>query len=194
MAGVTYASYIVMDLEMNDSGTRFVSEKNGIRMGSEIVEIGAVKLDREMNETGRYQAFVRPTAYPKIDSEVNKLTGITTEQIWSGRPFPEAAADFLAWCGDDAAFITWSENDIIVFEDNMMYHGMDPDTLPPCYDIQMMFDDQVTMDGRDFALTYAIWKLGITPAPPHDALNDAVNTAEVLKRLDLSDGLDEYEV
>jgi hypothetical protein len=44
------------------------------------------------------------------------------------------------------------------------------------------------------ALSYAVWKLGIKVSGDHfhDALCDAKETAEVLKKLDLSNGLDEY--
>ena len=84
--------------------------------------------------------------------------------------------------------------EIIALEDNMEYHGMPIDGLPRCFDIQLMFDDQVTMEGRDFALNYAMWKMEIKPALSHDALNDAINTAEVMRHLDLSEGLEGYEI
>jgi hypothetical protein len=57
-----------------------------------------------------------------------------------------------------------------------------------------MFDDQVTQGDRSFALSYAMWKFGIKPKYTHDALNDAINTVEVMKRLDFSEGLAGYEV
>jgi hypothetical protein len=39
-----------------------------------------------------------------------------------------------------------------------------------------------------------MWKFDIKPQRSHDALNDAINTVEVMKRLDLSEGLDGYEI
>jgi hypothetical protein len=45
-----------------------------------------------------------------------------------------------------------------------------------------------------FALSYAMWKFDIKPERSHDALNDAINTVEVMKKLDLSEGLDGYEI
>ena len=51
-------TYIVMDLEMNNSGTRFLSEKNGIMLGAEIIEFGAVKLDGDLNQIDEYCRFV----------------------------------------------------------------------------------------------------------------------------------------
>ena len=41
------------------------------------------------------------------------------------------------------------------------------------------------MECRQFALSYAIWKLGIKPYPAHKAVNDALNTAEIIKKLDM---------
>ena len=46
----------------------------------------------------------------------------------------------------------------------MLYHGMAIDDLPRCYDIQPMFGDQIMDEDRSYALSYAMWKLGIRPA------------------------------
>lgn len=187
-------NYVVMDLEFNYPHTRFRSEQNGITLHSEIVEIGAVKLNEALEETGRFCCFIKPSIYYKMHGDVSKLTEITTDMIWEGKDFKDALKEFLAWCGTDSGFVTWSDNDIIVLEENMLYHGIATDDLPKCYNIQWMFDDQITGRDQNMALTYAMWKLGIKPVASHDALNDALNTAEVLRRLDLSEGLDDYEV
>jgi len=176
-------NYIVMDLELNHSNNRYVSERNGIRLANEIVEIGAVKLDSDLKETDRYCRFVKPSAYAKMNGEVKELTEITTDMIQSGLPFPEAAKEFLAWCGEDSAFVTWSENDINMMEDNLLYHGLPIEGLPRCFDIQPLFGDLIMDEDRSYALSYALWKLDITPEPSHDALNDALNTAEVMRVL-----------
>jgi inhibitor of KinA sporulation pathway (predicted exonuclease) len=102
--------------------------------------------------------------------------------------------EFLEWCGEDFAFISWSPNDIYMLEDNMSIHGMDVEILPECYDIQLVFDDQITQDGKDNALSYAMWRFEIKPNRSHDALNDAMNTVEVMRKLDFSEGLEGYEV
>ncbi len=187
-------SYIVLDLEFNYPNTRFRSEKNGVVLHEEIIEFGAVKLNEKLNQLDTFCRFVKPAAYPKVNRDVQELTEITTEMIWAGEPFEVVVRDFLQWCGDDSAFITWSDNDIIALEDNIGYHGLEVGELPRCFNIQCMFDDQVTQEDRDFALSYAMWKLEIKPAPSHDALNDAINTAEVLRHLDMSEGLEEYEI
>ena len=186
-------NYIVMDLEWNQSSTRYRAERNGILLSGEIIEIGAVRVSENMEILEQYCAFVKPECYQKMNRNVTELTDITDEMIADGRPFREVITEFLAWCGKDA-FLTWSENDIIMIEDNMLFHGMEIDDLPKCYDMQLLFDDQVTQEDRSFALSYAMWKFDIRPQRSHDALNDAINTVEVLKRLDLSQGFEEYEI
>ena len=186
-------NYIVMDLEWNQSSTRYRAERNGILLSGEIIEIGAVRVSENMEILEQYCAFVKPECYQKMNRNVTELTDITDEMIAGGRPFREVITEFLAWCGNDA-FLTWSENDIIMIEDNMLFHGMEIDDLPKCYDMQLLFDDQVTQEDRSFALSYAMWKFDIRPQRSHDALNDAINTVEVLKRLDLSQGFEEYEI
>ena len=190
-------SYIVLDLEFNYPNTRFRSEKNGVVLHEEIIEFGAVKLDEKLNQLDTFCRFVKPAAYPKVNRDVQELTEITTEMIWAGEPFEVVVRDFLQWCGDDSAFITWSDNDIIALEDNIGYHGLEVGELPRCFNIQWMFDDQVTQEDRDFALSYAMWKLEIKPAPSHDALNDALNTAEVMRVLFAEGGreiMEDYEI
>ncbi|MBR2547058.1 MAG: exonuclease domain-containing protein [Eubacterium sp.] len=187
--------YVVMDLEFNHPRRRaLISVNNGIELDSEIIEIGAVRLNESLEQEDEYCAYIRPAAYKTINDEVKEVTGITNEMMWSGRDFPTVVNEFLAWCGDDYAFVTWSDNDIFTLEDNMLYHEMDIDGLPECYDIQPMFDDQISQNERSMALNYAIWKLGIKVSGDHlhDALCDAKETAEVMKRLDLSEGLEDY--
>ena len=186
-------NYIVMDLEWNQSGTKYRAERNGVRLAGEIIEIGAVRVNENMEILEQYCQYVKPECYQKMNRNVTELTDITDDMIADGRPFKEVITEFLEWCGGDA-FLTWSENDIIMIEDNMLFHGMDIDHLPKCYDMQLLFDDQVTQEDRSFALSYAMWKFDIKPQRSHDALNDAINTVEVIKRLDLSEGFEEYEI
>ena len=178
--------YIVLDLEFNKSNRRYVSNNNGINLYSEIVQIGAVKLDSNRIEKGTFSSLIRPVAYTKMNTEVSRLTGITTEMLYeSGRGFKDVIKEFVAWCGSDYCFITWSGTDAVVLGDNILYHGLDI-SLPCCYDIQLLFDLEVSDNDRDMSLAYAMWKLDIDPLVAHDALNDARNTAEVFRRMDIS--------
>ena len=70
------------------------------------------------------------------------------------------------------------------------------DKLPECYDIQKMFDDQVSKIGQAVALRKAInlMEINFKGKRLHDALVDAVGTAEIFRRLDLNKGLESYMI
>lgn len=189
-------NYIVIDLEWNQplSPQRMIREP--FNLSGEIIQIGAVKVDnlQELNITDRYSEIVRPVYYTKMNKHVTEVTEMTDDDLMQGRPFTEVCAEFLNWCGDDYSFITWGDADIFMLEDNMSIHEMDIEVLPECYDAQVVFDDQITQEDRSFALSYAMWKFDIKPERSHDALNDAINTVAVMKKLDFSEGLEGYEI
>jgi len=189
-------NYIVLDLEWNQALSPQRMIRDPFKLSGEIIQFGAVKIDilKDLNITEQYSEIVKPVYYRKMHKQVTEVTDITDEIISKGRPFEVVCREFLEWCGEDSAFITWSGNDILMLEDNMMIHEMEIDNLPECYDVQLVFDDQITQEDRNFALSYAMWKFDIKPARSHDALNDAINTVAVMKKLDFSEGLEGYEV
>lgn len=189
-------NYIILDLEWNQPLSPQRMVKDPFKLSGEIIQFGAVKVDDllNLNITGTYSEIVKPVFYTKMSKHVTEITDLTDERISRGRPFDVVCREFMDWCGDDFAFITWGDAEIYMLEDNMSIHDMDISGLPECYDAQLVFDDQITQEDRSFALSYAMWKFDIKPERSHDALNDAVNTVEVMKRLDLSEGLEGYEL
>ena len=68
-------NYIVVDFEWNQGmGAR----KGGMhRLPFEIIEIGAVMLDEDLNEIDRFSQTVRPKIYRKLHRITGELTGMT---------------------------------------------------------------------------------------------------------------------
>ena len=189
-------NYIVLDLEWNQPLSPQRMVRDPFNLGGEIIQFGAVKIDslQDLNIVDRYSEIVKPAFYTKMNKHVTDVTELTDEVIGQGRPFEAVCREFFEWCGDDYAFITWGDQDIYMLEDNMSIHEMDIEELPECYDTQLVFDDQITQEDRNFALSYAMWKFDIKPERSHDALNDAINAVAVMKKLDLSEGLEGYEI
>ena len=189
-------NYIVLDLEWNQPLSPQRMVRDPMKLSGEIIQFGAVRIDdlQDLNIVDKYSEIVKPVFYTKMNKRVTEVTDLTDESISQGRPFEVVCSEFLEWCGDDFVFITWGGADIFMLEDNMLIHEMDIEGLPECYDAQIVFDDQITQEDRSFALSYAMWKFEIKPQRSHDALNDAINTVEVMKRLDLTEGLEGYEI
>ena len=105
--------YVVMDLEWNQamSSKSSVFNKLPIHLRGEIIEIGAVKLNEDMTPGEEFKIDVKPVYFKRMHYKVKKLTGFDRERLAAGVSFPEALAQFRAWCGDDVTFLTWGCDD-----------------------------------------------------------------------------------
>lgn len=190
--------YISLDLEWNQAYAQkalAVQKRLESRLRGEVIQIGAVKLDEQLNIIGSYRIIVKPKFFKSIQRHVMRLTGITQTMLDHGTPLPEAIERFHRWCGEDFAFLTWGPDDIPMLEDNLRAHKIDGAWLHRTYDLQLIFSRQ-TEDGakRQRSLEYAMEHFGIEQnLPAHDALNDAYFTALVAKRLDVAGGIASYD-
>ena len=185
--------YVVFDLEWNQpvKGAKLVTEP--VFLTGEIIEIGAVKLNEQFQAMEEIRLYVKPQFYTRMNSKVTVLTHINNQCLQkNGVPFPEAYASFRKWCGEDFAFMTWSDSDLPVLIDNMLLHGMDVSDMPVCFDVQRIFDREIMRSDRQYSLDSAVEILGEHGDRAHDALHDARNTVRVCDHLNLEEYIEEY--
>ena len=144
-------------------------------------------LNEELDEIGSFEVKVRPKFYTRMNRKVEELTGISDKDLEDGLPFPEAVNKFKDWCGKDSILLTWGPCDVEMLEDNLIVHKMDYSWIPEEFDAQLMFDFQETMEDRNYSLDYAMYYFNLRGIKAHDALNDARDTASVIRMLDLND-------
>ena len=90
--------YIILD---NEWITTYY--KIGSRSFNELIEIGAVKLDENLNEISRFTALIRSTFTKKLSSRFQRLTNITTEEMQkNGMTFDQAVDLYTEWAGNGA--------------------------------------------------------------------------------------------
>ncbi|MBR5317084.1 MAG: exonuclease domain-containing protein [Lachnospiraceae bacterium] len=186
-------NYIVLDLEWNQPYDKKSMVKTPVALHGEIIQIGAIKLDENYHIIDTFEIMVAPKHYRKILKKVSKLTKITNEDLKRGLKFPDAFEYFKKWCGEDFIFLTWGEDDIGILNSNIVLHKLDNAWVPSTYNIQVIFDSQITREKRQVSLSYAMEKIGESALEAHDAWNDAMNTVCVCKYLDMEKGLEEYE-
>ncbi len=189
--------YITLDLEWNQAYAQkalAVQRQLSARLRGEVIQIGAVKLDKNMRICGSYQVIVKPKYFKKLHRHVSTLTGITQEQMDRGMPLPEAAKSFREWCGKDFVFLTWGPDDIPMLKENFHVHGIESEWLMNTYDMQPMFNRETDGDmKRQRSLEYAMDYFELQQTlPAHDALNDAYFTALVAMKLDIPKGIEDY--
>ena len=186
-------NYIVFDLEWNQPVNAAAAVTEPVYLAGEIIEIGAVKLNEKFEALEELKIYVKPVCYTTMHRKVASLTRINNSCLArNGVPFPEAYESFLRWCGEDYAFMTWSESDLPMLIDNMLLHGLDVSRMPVCFDVQRIFDREIMRSERQYSLDSAVAILGEQGDQAHDALHDARNTVRVCDHLDLEVYIDEY--
>ena len=190
--------YITLDLEWNQAYAEkalAVQKRLSRRLRGEVIQIGAVKLDKNMVPCGSYQVIVKPQYYKKIHKHVSVLTGITQDQMDLGVSLPEAAERFRKWCGKDFVFLTWGPDDIPMLKENFRVHDIPHAWLDLNYDLQLIFNRQTDDGSKQRSLEYAMEYFEIPQTlPAHDALNDAYFTALVAAKLDVAEGIKSYNL
>lgn len=186
-------SYIVFDLEWNQSSAG--KEASLDHLPFEIFEIGAVKLNENMEKLSEFHRLIRPCVYRQMHFAISEVTHVTMDElIHRGEPFKQVMESFLEWCGDDYIFCTWGSMDLTELQRNMVYHGMEIPFASPLlfYDVQKLYSrlysDGKTRESLDVAVNFFGLEANV---PFHRALEDAEYTGGVLQRLDM-DQVGEY--
>lgn len=181
-------NYIVVDFEFNQF---FPFKKNAGSSGSnplcpfEIIQIGAVKLDSEFNQTGSFDVYIKPEIYKRIHPFVEKITGITAKTLENGTNFKSAYRDFLEFAGQEPSVLcTWGIDDIKSLYKNIIFHKEDMQLITDKYINVQKYASQFlkTENGSTIGLKNAADLLDIHLEDTfHNALTDAKYTAEVFK-------------
>lgn len=190
-------NFIVMDMEWNQPWPGSPSAKKvlPVAIRGEIIQIGAVRIGEDGGPADEFQIMILPKFYRHLNRRVSKLTGIKESRLKEeGVPFPEAMEAFRAWCGEDAVFLTWGFDDIGILRENLQLHRLDDSWAQKWYNAQMIFNAQTDGSNSQKALKTAMEAFGIEASrPAHDALGDAYHTALICARLDLEQGVEEYD-
>ncbi len=184
--------YIVLDMEWNQPRHFSVAIKNPVHLKGEIIQIGAVKLDENFRTLDTFNVMICPKYYTKMHSKVAELTMISNQDLKKGIPFEKAFESFSKWCGKEFCILTWGWDDIPMLEDNLTIYNIDKSWIPDTYNIQPIFDAQITKTGKQCALSTAMELVGEPPFEAHDALNDAFSTACICRHLNMEAGLKNY--
>ena len=152
---------------------------------AEIIEIGAVKLDENLNECGKLQNFVKPHFFPKHAKDAMDFCMITDADIKKAITFPAMLEKMSAmYEAGNTFFVAWGDSDYKVLAEGCSRHKLENPVLQADY--------------LDLAEAYKLWrgeentpglKAAITEMEvtadglAHTAFDDAYNTGKVLAKM-----------
>lgn len=178
--------YVVVDFEWNQpmSWQSSTFKEVGDQLIFEMIQVGAVKLNEDLEIVDTLSVPISPTVYVRIHPRIRRMTGLGQEELAGAPVFNEAMAQFADWCGDDYVLLTWGCDDVSVLQQNLDFFHCET-ALAPMYDIQHLFSDIHKCKDRK-GLKTAMEMLEIEPdedRPFHNALHDAWYTAKVFQTL-----------
>ena len=109
-------NYIIVDLEWNtnylESAKMYVNE---------IIEVGAVKLNENIETIDSFNSFIKPVASKKLKKRIMELTQISMNDLSNAKKFKEVMKDFKQWAGNDFVLLSWGDTDIRTLVSNFKY-------------------------------------------------------------------------
>ncbi len=182
-------NYIVVDFEFNQAYDFELDQKTKSNPDCpfEIIQIGAVKLNENFEEIDKLNILIKPTVYVRLNPYVAKLTHFSDEDFENPElpRFESALNTFLEFCGKDQPILCiWGKSDIYTLHKNVEYFNLSVDNIPNEYiNLQEYVSKKLKhYSGSHIGLKNAIEQLEIElELNYHDALNDAIYTAEILK-------------
>lgn len=176
-------NYIILDLEAT------CWEDRTLKHTSEIIEIGAVRVNENREITGEFSRFIRPQLHPVLSEFCKSLTTITQEEIDLASSFPEVLQEFLHWIKENNSSFqlgSWGFYDKNQFEKDCTLHSLDTTWLTSHISIKHQYA-AITGAKRPMGMAGALKREGLDLVGTHHrGIDDARNISRIfLKYFDL---------
>ena len=186
MSGKSKMKYVVIDLEMCKVARLY---KKTYPYNSEIIQIGAVLLNEELEVTYKFSEFVKPK-YGDLDKFIKNLTGISKYDLSKAEELPVVFKCFMEWVPkEDVAFISWSMTDRSQLSRELEVKEIPFDEhfqeiLDTWIDCQPQFAEKMNMGKKQYSLEEALIATDVNAdGRSHDGLADALNTAMLYAKM-----------
>ena len=187
---------IVFDLEWNIGyqPKTFLYHGTELTLRGEIIQIGAVRINARGDVLDTFEVNLRPRIFRKLQHHIAKVTGLSQGDLDAGLPMKEGLQKFLDWAGPDAELAEWGLDDVPVLKQNLFLAGLDENWPDRWYDLQRIFlQAYPRKEGEGLTLESVVDRLGIPKEDSfHNALDDALYTTKVCRKLPLAEGLATY--
>ena len=168
--------YVILDLEAT------CWEGNPAGRIQEIIEIGAVRLDRYGRELSQFEAFVRPIHYPSLSIYCKNLTGITQDNVDKAPPFASVGSTFIDWVEDadsHTRICSWGDKDRDLLLSHCREFRLDTDWMDDYVDLKAEYH-HIRNIQKKIGLKKALLREDLEfDGAHHRAFDDASNLARL---------------
>lgn len=154
----------------------------------EIIEIGALVVNRFGEILGRFSKLIRPVLNPVLSIYCRQLTHIDQIEINRSETFPLIIEDFIEWAGietEEYLLCSWGGKDKTLLIQDCQLHEIDDSWVEPHINLKSQYHD-IKRLRKQRGLKHTIEAEGFEfTGDHHRALSDAENLAKIfVKYLD----------
>lgn len=180
-------NYIFYDLEFNQNNINTPNNISVSQLPFEIIQIGALKLDEDLEVISTFNEFIKPTVYNDINPYVENITKITKDMLAKCDTFTSTYNRFIEFLGnEDVILCVWGKADLKEFIRNIKFNNLSTEIFPTKYiDVQKHTSKFFKLSkGTQIGLKPAVELLNIDFQENfHNAFYDAFYTSEIYKKI-----------
>jgi len=124
----------------------------------EIIELGAIAVNRFGELTDKYEQMVQPVINPRLSHYCRKLTGIGQNEVDHAPVFEEVYPDFEYWVNPDVDtwFISWGSFDQDIMNDECKRNGEDRSMIRNHLDLRKSYTSKKELPPKTTGLVKAL--------------------------------------
>ena len=157
----------------------------------EIIEIGAVRLNRYGEYEGSFSRFIKPILNPTLSAYCMELTSIEQKNVSRAAGFESVIEDFQDWAEvfeEEYVLCSWGSFDRKMLIQDCDLHDMDFDWVDPHINLKRQYHELRRLR-KVRGLRYSVEKEGFEfTGIHHRAISDAENLAKIFAKY-----LDEWQ-
>ena len=181
-------SFVVFDLEWNQPYHTMNYPFDTHKFNGEIIEIGAVKLKFDENNTlyisDKLSVDVKPEFFRTLHYHVKKITHKTDADLKKGIKFKEAYNQLMSLCDENTILVTWGSGDIDMLKLNLELMEFDTNIGISYLDLQPIFSLFADEEFGQRSVEYAVDFFKIDKEEEfHSAYADAYYTSLIMRRV-----------
>lgn len=171
-----YETFIILDLEAT-------CQENDPDFDKEIIEIGAVKVDKNLKIIDTFNSFITPKRNPKLSKFCRELTTIRQLDINRAEPFDVVIREFIDWIGNDYLLCSWGFYDKNQFINDCEMYDLPTEWVNKHISLKHQFAKLYNLR-KPCGMAKALKMLNISlKGTQHRGIDDALNITEIFKKL-----------